>query len=90
MWCLFIVSSCDFCAIAEPTFIKISTNICIFCKSCEIIFSELCDINFEGNYKDVLDPLYIEQIENKKEYFNHLINKISDHRAFVGTRSLVV
>ena len=49
-----------------------------FCKSCEIIFSELCDINFEDNYKDVLDPLYIEQIENKKEYFNHLIDKISD------------
>ena len=49
-----------------------------FCKSCEIIFSEFCDINFEDNYKDVADPLYIDQIENKKTYFSNLINKISD------------
>ena len=49
-----------------------------FCKNCEIIFSELCDTNFEDNYKDISDPLYIDQIENKKKYFSHLINKISD------------
>ena len=35
-----------------------------FCKNCEIIFSELCDTNFEDNYKDISDPLYIDQIEN--------------------------
>lgn len=50
-----------------------------FCKKCKIIFSELCDVNFENMYKDVLDPLYLEQIENKKEYFNNLIDKISGH-----------
>ena len=49
-----------------------------FCKNCEIIFSELCDTNFEDNYKDISDPFYIDQIENKKKYFSHLINKISD------------
>ena len=49
-----------------------------FCKNCEIIFSELCDVNFEDNYKDVLDPIYIDQIENKKKYFSNLINKISN------------
>jgi len=47
-----------------------------FCKECEIIFSEFCDTNFEDNY-DVKDQLYINQIENKKEYFNNLIGKIS-------------
>lgn len=48
-----------------------------YCKNCEIIFSELCDKNFEKNYVDVYDPLYVDQIENKKHYFNNLINKIS-------------
>lgn len=50
-----------------------------FCNDCEIIFSEFCDKTFENNYKDVLDPQYIEQIENKKIYFKNLINKISKH-----------
>ena len=49
-----------------------------FCKNCEIIFSEFCDVNFEDNYKDVADPLYVDQIENKKIYFSNLIKKISD------------
>jgi len=49
-----------------------------FCKDCEIIFSEFCDQNFEKNYEDVEDPQYIDQIENKKLYFNHLIKKISN------------
>ena len=48
-----------------------------YCKKCEIIFSELCDKNFEKNYIDVYDPLYVNQIENKKDYFKNLINKIS-------------
>lgn len=49
-----------------------------YCKDCEIIFSEYCDNSFQENYVDVLDPLYVDQIENKKKYFNNLINKISD------------
>ena len=48
-----------------------------YCKKCEIIFSELCDTKFE-EYYDIKDQLYVDQIENKKQYFNHLINKISD------------
>lgn len=49
-----------------------------FCKKCEIIFSEFVDRKFEDNYKDVLDKLYIEQIENKKKYFKNIINKLSN------------
>jgi 2-polyprenyl-3-methyl-5-hydroxy-6-metoxy-1,4-benzoquinol methylase len=49
-----------------------------YCKDCEIIFSEYCDKEFQDNYVDVLDPLYVDQIENKKKYFNNIINKISD------------
>tara|TARA_Y100001970_G_scaffold129469_1_gene159652 strand:- start:1182 stop:2084 length:903 start_codon:yes stop_codon:yes gene_type:complete len=62
-----------------------------FCNKCEIIFSELCDVNFENSYKDVLDPTYIEQIDNKKDYFDNLINKISslikseDHVLEIGS-----
>lgn len=33
-----------------------------FCKNCEIVFSELCDTNFEDNYKDILDPIYIDHL----------------------------
>ena len=32
----------------------------------------------QDNYVDVLDPLYVDQIENKKKYFNNIISKISD------------
>lgn len=62
-----------------------------FCNNCEIIFSELCDANFENSYKDVLDPTYIDQIDNKKDYFDNLINKISslikseDHVLEIGS-----
>jgi 2-polyprenyl-3-methyl-5-hydroxy-6-metoxy-1,4-benzoquinol methylase len=48
-----------------------------YCKNCEIIFSEFCKNKFEENYKDVDDPQYINQISNKKLYFENLINKIS-------------
>lgn len=48
-----------------------------FCKECQIIFSEFVDKKFQDNYKDVLDNLYIEQIENKKKYFKNIINKLS-------------
>lgn len=49
-----------------------------FCKNCEIIFSEFCDVQFENNYIDVLDQLYIDQINNKKKYFKNIIKKISN------------
>ena len=49
-----------------------------FCKNCEIIFSEFCDVKFENNYIDVLDQLYIDQIDNKKKYFRNIIKKISN------------
>ena len=37
-----------------------------FCKDCEIIFSEFIDTKFEDNYRDVLDDLYISQINNNR------------------------
>lgn len=49
-----------------------------FCKNCEIIFSEFCDVKFENNYIDVLDHLYIDQIDNKKKYFKNIIKKVSN------------
>ena len=49
-----------------------------FCKNCEIIFSEFCDVEFENNYIDVFDQLYIDQIDNKKKYFSNIIKKISN------------
>ena len=49
-----------------------------FCKNCEIIFSEFCDVKFENNYIDVLDLLYIDQIDNKKKYFKNIIKKVSN------------
>tara|TARA_B100000965_G_scaffold369910_1_gene357643 strand:- start:300 stop:1214 length:915 start_codon:yes stop_codon:yes gene_type:complete len=49
-----------------------------YCKNCEIIFSEFCSSKFENNYKDVIDPQYIDQIKNKKLYFENLIKKLSD------------
>ena len=35
-----------------------------YCANCEIIFSEFCKNKFEENYRDVIDPQYINQIEN--------------------------
>ncbi len=49
-----------------------------FCKDCEIIFSEFIDIKFEDNYRDVLDNVYISQINNKKIYFKSIIDKLSN------------
>ena len=49
-----------------------------FCKNCEIIFSEFCDVKFENNYIDVLDHLYMDQIDNKKKYFKNIIKKVSN------------
>jgi len=49
-----------------------------FCKNCEIIYSEFCDVKFENNYIDVLDQLYIDQIDNKKKYFRNIIKKINN------------
>jgi len=48
------------------------------CNKCEIIFSEFVDEKFENNYRDVLDDLYIEQIDNKKTYFKNIVNKFSN------------
>ena len=48
-----------------------------YCANCEIIFSEFCKNKFEENYRDVIDPQYINQIANKKLYFKNLINKLS-------------
>ena len=39
------------------------------CKECGIIFSEFYNIKFEEKYSDVVDSLYINQIEYKKLYF---------------------
>lgn len=50
-----------------------------YCANCEIIFSEFCKNKFEENYRDVIDPQYINQIENKRLYFKNLINKISKY-----------
>jgi 2-polyprenyl-3-methyl-5-hydroxy-6-metoxy-1,4-benzoquinol methylase len=49
-----------------------------FCNNCEIIFSEFIDKKFEDNYRDVLDNLYISQIDNKKLYFKSIVNKLSN------------
>ncbi len=48
-----------------------------FCDSCDLIFSEFINEKFEDNYKEVLDDLYISQIENKKAYFKNVIKKLS-------------
>ena len=47
-----------------------------FCRKCNLIYSEFIDRKFENNYLDVLDQIYIDQIENKKKYFNNLIKRI--------------
>ena len=46
------------------------------CKNCKIIFSEFNDVKFEQKYSDVVDNLYIDQIDYKKLYFKNLIKKI--------------
>ena len=48
------------------------------CIDCGIIFSEFHNIKFEKKYGDVVDNLYINQIQYKKLHFKNLIKKIKN------------
>ena len=51
----------------------------IKCKKCNLIFSELHNIQFEKLYGDVIDEQYIQAIEFKKNYFENTFKKIKKY-----------
>ena len=55
----------------KPTLLK--------CKKCNLIFSEYINVDFEGDYNDVVDETYINQIKFKDKNFKLFFNKIKEH-----------
>ena len=51
----------------------------IKCTECNLIFSELLNIQFEKLYGDVVDEQYIQSIEFKRRYFENTFEKIKKY-----------
>ena len=51
----------------------------IKCAECNLIFSELLNIQFEKLYGDVIDEQYIQSIEFKRRYFENTFKKIKKY-----------
>ena len=51
----------------------------IKCTECNLIFSELLNIQFEKLYGDVIDEQYIQSIEFKRRYFENTFEKIKKY-----------
>jgi len=49
------------------------------CTSCTLVFSEYTNVNFQNNYKDVVDYEYLNQIKFKKQTFNLFLEKIKKY-----------
>ena len=49
------------------------------CNLCKLVFSEYVGVNFQNNYKTVVDNVYLNQMKFKKQTFNLFIKEIRQY-----------